>query len=57
MTTILITFTPTKVLRFEIFEESEKETAWKEFKKELKAAPSEVEVRIMTEDEFIKLMK
>jgi hypothetical protein len=57
MNTILIIFDDEKLIRFTWYSEKEKNTAWKEFKRELKQAPSEVDVRYMTETEFLKLIK
>jgi hypothetical protein len=56
MNTILIIHDSEKLIRFTWYSEKEKDTAWKEFKRELKEAPSEVNVNYMTETEFIKLI-
>jgi hypothetical protein len=56
MNTILIIFSRNKLIRFTWYGEKESDLAWKEFKREIKNAPSEVEVRYMTEEEFLKLI-
>jgi hypothetical protein len=57
MNTILLIYDSEKLIRFTWYSEKEKNTAWKEFKRELKESPSEVSVRYMTEQEFLKLIK
>jgi predicted nucleic acid-binding protein len=56
MNTILLIHDSKKLIRFTWYEESANEMAWKEFQRELKAAPSEVTVRYMTEQEFLKMI-